>query len=98
MHKKRVAAVGVTVALATAGLGFVAPGVASAASVSCSKHIGNTVGTITCTTTGGAVTFSDVWADCAGQSDPHHGQWTINGTSTQRFECTFDIWNIYTKF
>jgi hypothetical protein len=68
---------------------------APAASVSCSKHIGRTVGTITCTSSGGTYTFSDVYADCASQSDPHRGAWSINGTSTQRFECAHSIRNIY---
>lgn len=96
MTTRRIAATGCAAAvLATAGLGLVLPGVASASTVSCSKHIGNTVGTITCTSHGGSYSFSDVYADCASESDPHYGRWTFNGTSTLRFECTFNIRNIY---
>jgi len=96
MITRRSAATGCAAAvLATAGLGLVLPGVASASSVSCSKHIGNTVGTITCTSSGGSYSFSDVYADCSAQRDKHYGRWTINGTSTLRFECRHNIHNIY---
>ncbi|MCS7482480.1 hypothetical protein ACFFQW_11780 [Umezawaea endophytica] len=72
------------------------PAVANAASVNCTKNLWHTVGNITCTSTGGRYTFSDVYADCDNQSDIHRRQWVIDGSSTQRFECRHKINNIHT--
>jgi hypothetical protein len=72
------------------------PAVANAASVTCTKKMWHTVGNITCTSTGGRYVFSDVYANCDNQPDIHRGQWVIDGSSTQRFECRHKINNIHT--
>ncbi len=72
------------------------PAVANAAQVSCTKKMWHTVGNITCTSTNGRYVFSDVYANCDNQLDIHRGQWVIDGSSTQRFECLHKINNIHT--
>jgi hypothetical protein len=96
--KKRLFSVAAKASLALLPLGGAALFTASpahAASLSCTKHIGNTVGNITCKTSGGSVYIRRVWADCQNQPDPQITNFTINGSWSGRFECQHKIRGIY---
>ena len=65
-----------------------------APSVSCSKNVRRTWGSITCTTSGGAYTIKEVRFDCAWEDDRVINNITVNGSWTTSHECSHKLTRI----
>ena len=84
MRFGRVAAGLAATALLTAGL--VSPAHA-AGSLSCTRSINGSSGTITCTSSGGSVFVKEVRFDCAFAVDSVHRNFTVDGTWSASHTC-----------